>query len=47
MSWWTWVLHVAWLAVLATWAVVAARPRNGSRETHYANGTRSRFEARG
>ena len=47
MSWWTWVLHVAWLAALATWAVVAARPRHGSRETHYANGTRSRFEARG
>jgi hypothetical protein len=29
MSWWTWVLHVAWLAFLATWAVVAARPRQG------------------
>jgi hypothetical protein len=47
MSWWTWALHVAWLAVLATWAVVAARPRHGSRETHYANGMRTRFEARG
>ena len=29
MSWWTWVLHVAWLAGLAAWAVVAARPRQG------------------
>jgi hypothetical protein len=27
--------------------VVAARPRHGSRETHYANGIRTRFEARG
>ena len=30
MSWWTWALHVAWLAALAAlaaWAVVAARPR--------------------
>jgi hypothetical protein len=47
MSWWTWALHVAWLAALATWAVVAARPRHGSRETHYANGVRTRFGARG
>jgi hypothetical protein len=31
MSWWTWVLHVAWLAALATWAVVAVRPRQGRR----------------
>jgi hypothetical protein len=29
MSWWTWVLHVAWLAGLAAWAVMAARPRKG------------------
>jgi hypothetical protein len=29
MSWWTWALHVAWLAALAAWAVVAARPRQG------------------
>src|SRR5215216_4832005 len=27
MSWKTWGLHVAWLAALAAWAVVAARPR--------------------
>ncbi|HEU4898879.1 MAG TPA: hypothetical protein VFX88_15155 [Actinomycetota bacterium] len=26
MSRWTWALHVAWLAGLAAWAVVAARP---------------------
>ncbi len=26
MSWWTWALHGAWLAGLAAWAVVAARP---------------------
>jgi hypothetical protein len=25
MSWWTWVLHVAWLAALGAWAVVASR----------------------
>jgi hypothetical protein len=29
MSWWTWTLHVAWLAALAVWAFVAARPRQG------------------
>jgi hypothetical protein len=29
MSWWTWALHVAWLAALAAWAFVAARPRQG------------------
>jgi hypothetical protein len=27
MSWWTWVLHAAWLLALAVWAVAAARPR--------------------
>jgi hypothetical protein len=27
MSWWTWVLHAAWLVALAAWAVAAARPR--------------------
>jgi hypothetical protein len=31
MSWWIWAPHVAWLAALATWAVVAARPRQGRR----------------
>jgi len=29
MSWRTWALHVTWLAALAAWAVVAARPRQG------------------
>ena len=24
MSWWTWVLHGAWLVALAAWAAVAA-----------------------
>ena len=27
MSWWTWVLHGAWLVTLTAWAVVTARPR--------------------
>ena len=27
MSWWTWVLHGAWLVALTAWAVVTARPR--------------------
>jgi hypothetical protein len=27
MSWWTWVLHAAWLVALAAWAVAAAGPR--------------------
>jgi hypothetical protein len=27
MSWWTWVLHVAWLVALGAWAVTAVRPR--------------------
>ncbi len=26
MTWWAWALHVAWLAALAAWAVVATRP---------------------
>jgi hypothetical protein len=40
MSWWTWVLHGAWLVALAAWAAVAAGagqrlahlPRLGRRE---------------
>jgi hypothetical protein len=27
MSWWTWVLHVAWLVALGAWAVAAVRSR--------------------
>jgi hypothetical protein len=27
MSWWTWVLHGAWLVALTAWAVATARPR--------------------
>ena len=27
MSWWTWVLHGAWLVTLTAWAVVTTRPR--------------------
>jgi hypothetical protein len=27
MSWWTWVLHVAWLVALGAWAVAAVGPR--------------------